>query len=68
MYSGNTNIDPVLNIKMLDFLKIGTFDEKLGPLNSSITNQKLFKIVHEHNEDILIDITNKIKKIKKNIC
>lgn len=31
----------------VDYIKIGHYDEKLGPLNSPSTNQRLFKIKNE---------------------
>lgn len=53
-YSGDKNINLTL-CNYLDYYKIGPFDSKYGPLNNSMTNQRLYKVI----ENKLIDITNK---------
>lgn len=51
MYSGDDNID--LNLFYnLDYYKIGSYKEELGPLNKKTTNQKLYRIINKQPEDI----------------
>jgi len=56
-YSGNTNMpNTESNIyQMLDFIKLGPYIEKNGPLTSPTTNQRFYK---KHAGDIFIDITS----------
>lgn len=45
-YSGQSQINPEINLENLDYIKIGPWDQDLGPLNSESTNQQMFRIVH----------------------
>lgn len=54
IYSGRDEIDGEY-CKIFDYIKIGSYNEKLGPLNKETTNQKLFMVY----EGTLIDITYK---------
>lgn len=38
-------------ISYLDYLKVGPFDKKFGPLDNPNTNQKFYKITHLDNKD-----------------
>ena len=45
LYSGKDNIDEIKNIlSVLDFIKIGSYKKDLGALNSTRTNQRLYKV------------------------
>lgn len=58
-YSGKDKISEEINLCNFDFIKIGHYDEKFGPLNKKTTNQRLYKIEHKIEEESLIlkDIT-----------
>ena len=59
IYSGCNDTYIFDNIlQYLDYLKVGKYDDKLGGLDSIITNQKFYRI----NNCNLIDITNKFNK------
>lgn len=56
--------------RFLDYIKLGHFDEKLGPLTSPTTNQALYKLEHqgdgnyyEHNITELLQHEDKSKGI-----
>jgi anaerobic ribonucleoside-triphosphate reductase activating protein len=53
-YSGRDEYYQGINFDWFDFIKLGHYDDKFGPLNKETTNQKLYKINHE-----------KIDKVKK---
>ena len=44
LYSGQKHLKNSIILNNLDYLKIGPYIEKLGPLVSKKTNQKMFKI------------------------
>ena len=54
-YSGRSVISPDIDICNFDYIKVGPYMEKYGPLNVRTTNQVMYKV--ENGE--LIDITNK---------
>ena len=60
-YSGRETIPNgiMLNLHDFDFIKLGPYKEEFGPLNSRITNQKMYRV---HNGELLEDITNKFWK------
>lgn len=60
LYSGRSNVEKEY-YDVFDYIKIGPYIEKYGPLNSNTTNQRLYKI--ENNK--INDITNKFWEIKK---
>lgn len=62
-YSGRNKLPESICICkfLFDYIKIGRYEESLGPLDSPTTNQKMFKVDHD-NDDLLIDITYKFKK------
>ena len=67
-YSGRQELAKEIDLKWFDFLKLGPYIEELGPLNSKTTNQKFYKVVHNHYEDgttgyELEDITYKFYKV-----
>ena len=54
LYSGRDEVEDKL-WNEFDYIKIGRYIQKLGPLNSPTTNQRLYQI----RENKRIDITNK---------
>lgn len=58
-YSGRQYIPDEIELKNFDYIKIGPYIEKLGPLNSKTTNQQFFKIDHVAGKDFVVDITSK---------
>ena len=58
-YSGKQELSKDINLEFFDFIKLGSYIEELGPLNSKTTNQRFYKI--ENNK--LIDITYKFQKL-----
>lgn len=57
-YSGSSKISDKINLYNFDYIKIGPFDSKCGPLTSKTTNQTFYKLVNS----TLIDWTNKFWK------
>lgn len=58
LYTGSDNFDDKEIIDNLNYLKIGRYDEKLGPLNVKTTNQRMY-----FNDDgKMVDITEKFWK------
>lgn len=63
-YSGRQELSKDIDIKNFNFIKLGSYIEEFGPLNSKTTNQKFYKVVQVTCEDgtieyKLIDITYK---------
>lgn len=54
-YSGRDTISDEINLENFDYIKVGRYDEFLGPLNSITTNQRLYKVI----DGRLFDITNR---------
>ena len=50
-YSGRQELNEYISLENFDFIKLGPYIEELGPLNSKTTNQKMYKVVHNHYED-----------------
>lgn len=46
-YSGRDEYYKNINFSWFDYIKLGHYDDKFGPLNKKTTNQKLFKLTHE---------------------
>lgn len=66
-YSGKQELPKNFNLDSFDFIKLGSYIEKLGPLNSRTTNQRMYKVVLYHYDDRpsgyeLEDITYKFWK------
>lgn len=51
LYSGRASIEKELE-GLFDFVKIGPYKPKYGPLNSKTTNQRLYRIKNGVKEDI----------------
>ena len=69
-YSGRDTYYEDINFNWYDYIKLGQYDEELGGLNKSTTNQRLFKLTHEKIDDVkkitFNDITNMFwKKVAK---
>lgn len=69
-YSGRDTYYEDINFNWYDYIKLGHYDEELGGLNKSTTNQRLFKLTHEKIDDVkkitFNDITNMFwKKVAK---
>lgn len=56
-YLGSDEIPSGLNLSNIDFLKLGHYTSKFGPLNKSTTNQRLFMIDNLKSKCILWDVT-----------
>ena len=50
-YSGRDEYYKNINFDWFDYIKIGHYDEGLGPINSPTTNQRLYKLNHKKLED-----------------
>lgn len=53
-YSGREEVSQWVKLKNFDYIKLGHFDKKYGPLNRKGTNQRLYRIMNEE----MIDITD----------
>lgn len=64
-YSGKDKISERINIENFDYIKIGHYEEKFGPLNKRTTNQRLYKVEFDSKTEkrILKDITEKFWRI-----
>ena len=51
-YSGMDTLSDLVDISNFDYIKIGHYDNVLGPLNKKTTNQKMYKVVDGALEDI----------------
>jgi anaerobic ribonucleoside-triphosphate reductase activating protein len=59
VYSGADNIGIFLDhIGLIDYLKIGRYDESLGGLSSQTTNQRFYRIEKSN----IVDITERFQK------
>ena len=52
LYTGADEFDESVFNGNLNYLKIGRYDEKLGPLNKKTTNQRLYRLVDGRRCDI----------------
>ena len=64
-YSGNNQISKEITLKYFDYIKIGGYSELFGPLTCKTTNQKMYKITHTKEDDVINDITYKFWKNDK---
>ena len=61
-YSGRDELPAQVELKNLDYLKLGRYDATAGPLNQRTTNQHLWRV--EHGEtDTLQEITHRFWKL-----
>ena len=61
-YSGKNFLSKNIDLKNFDYVKIGQYQEELGPLNNPNTNQKMFKINHQTDPIECENITYKFWK------
>ena len=61
-YSGRDELSKEINTSFFDYIKIGRYDEKCGPLNNEKTNQRLYKVDKKSGK--LSDITHKFWRKK----
>lgn len=63
LYTGKDDVEEFKDIlNLLDFIKVGHYDEEKGGLDCSTTNQIMYEV---NNKDLsLKDITNKFRRIK----
>ena len=64
-YSGRDELTKDINLDWFDYIKIGHYDEDLGPLNKETTNQRLYLVQHNKiplDNYELEDITSKFWK------
>ena len=66
-YSGVQALSKDIHIWNFSFIKLGPYIEKMGPLNSKTTNQRMYKVAYNHYDDgtsgyELEDITHKFWK------
>ena len=54
IYSGSDRLETLITLKELrfDYIKIGSYQEKLGGLNKETTNQKMYKLEDGNYTDI----------------
>lgn len=57
-YSGRQELSDSIDLSNFDYIKLGPYKEKFGPLNSRTTNQRFYKV----SDRELVDITNKFWK------
>ena len=57
-YSGRQELSKDINLENFDYVKLGPYMEKFGPLNSRTTNQRFYKV----SDGELINITSKFWK------
>lgn len=57
-YSGRQELSKDIDLKNFDAIKLGSYKEEFGPLNSRTTNQRFYKV----NGKELVDITSKFWK------
>ena len=58
LYSGRIEVEDEL-FMVFDYVKVGPYIEKYGPLNSKTTNQRLYKVNHREGGYSLEDITSR---------
>ena len=51
-YSGKDELSDKIEIDLFDYIKIGRYDEKYGPLNDKNTNQRMYLVKNSELEDI----------------
>ena len=52
LYTGSDEFDESIFGGKLDYLKIGHYDDKFGPLDKQTTNQRMYKLTNGKREDI----------------
>ena len=52
LYTGSDEFDETIFDGKLNYLKIGHYDDKYGPLDKPTTNQRLYRLVDGRRDDI----------------
>lgn len=55
LYSGREEVEDDI-YEAFDYIKVGPYNEKLGPLNKRTTNQRMYRIYRDGSKE---DITNR---------
>ena len=58
LYSGRQEVEDEI-YRAFDYVKVGPYMAKFGPLNESTTNQRLYRISHEGKSFTKTDITSR---------
>lgn len=62
-YSGRQELSDKIDLWNFDFIKLGPYNEELGPLNKRTTNQRFYEVFHFSNgKSKLMDRTYKFWK------
>lgn len=56
LYSGMKEVGEQF-YSVFDYVKVGPYIEKLGPLNKPTTNQKLYQVIHRDGKNERVDVT-----------
>jgi anaerobic ribonucleoside-triphosphate reductase activating protein len=51
-YSGKDELSKDIELELFDYIKLGHYDDKFGPLNNETTNQRLYKVINGELKDI----------------
>ena len=57
-YSGRQELSKEIDLQNFDFIKLGSYKEEFGPLNSKTTNQRFYKV----SDGELVNITSRFYK------
>ena len=57
-YSGNEELSDEISLGNFDFVKLGPYIEKFGPLDKPTTNQRFYKVIGDKLEDITHEFWN----------
>ncbi|MFI3259181.1 MAG: anaerobic ribonucleoside-triphosphate reductase activating protein [Rikenellaceae bacterium] len=57
-YSGRDELSNEIEITNFDYIKIGSYQERFGALDSPTTNQRLYRI--DHHE--MVDVTSRMRR------
>lgn len=63
-YSGKNELPDAFHAETFDYIKLGKYDEKLGPLDSATTNQRMMKRLADGR---IKDITERFRKKTQNV-
>ena len=59
IYSGRDEVEDIF-FNTFDFVKVGRYDEKYGPLNKNTTNQRMYEIIDGKRNDVTYKFWRKI--------
>lgn len=57
-YSGKQELSEDINLVNFNYIKLGPYNEELGPLNNPNTNQRFYKVANNNLEDITYKFWN----------